>query len=133
MNQLAKQVLLFAAATVLCGVAGAKLPALSDEAKAKAAEAAAKTAWTGKLEAFQLCKSQDKVAASYYKTTKAAGKDAKPATAAPACADPGAFAYAPPEAAKPLEAAGAHSPAATATSPPSGKQPDAVVNPAKKS
>ena len=32
-----------------------------------------------------------------------------------------------------LEAAGAHSPAGTATSPPSTKQPDAVVNPAKKS
>ena len=110
----------------------AKLPALSDEAKAKAAEAAAKTAWTGKLEAFQLCKSQDKVAASYYKTARAAGKETKPPAAAPACADPGTFAYTPP-AAKPIEAAGAHSPAGTATSPPSTKQPDAVGNPAKKS
>lgn len=110
----------------------AKLPALSDEAKAKAAEAAAKTAWTGKVEAYQLCKSQDKVAASYYKTAKAAGKETKPAAAAPACADPGPFAYTPPEA-KPVEAAGAHSPAGTAASPPSTKQPDAVGNPAKKS
>jgi hypothetical protein len=110
----------------------AKLPALSDEAKAKAAEAAAKTAWTGKVEAYQLCKSQDKVAASYYKTAKAAGKETKPAAAAPACADPGPFAYTPPEA-KPIEAAGAHSPAGTAASPPSTKQPDAVGNPAKKS
>ncbi len=114
-------------------IATAKLPALSDEAKAKAAEAAAKTAWTGKVEGYLLCKSQDKVAASYFKTAKAAGKDIKPAAATPACADPGAFAYAPPAAAKPIEAAGAHSPAATATSPPSTKQPDAVVNPAKKS
>ncbi|MES2360639.1 MAG: hypothetical protein V4646_02425 [Pseudomonadota bacterium] len=111
----------------------AKLPALSDDAKAKAAEAAAKAAWAGKVDAYQLCKSQDKVAASYYKSAKAAGKDTKPAAATPACADPGAFAYTPPEAAKPLEAAGAHSPAATATSPPSGKQTDAVVNPASKS
>lgn len=61
----------------------AKLPALSDEAKAKAAETAAKTAWTGKVEAYQLCKSQDKVAASYYKSAKAAGKETKPAAAAP--------------------------------------------------
>ena len=114
-------------------MAVAKLPALSDEAKAKAAEAAAKTAWTGKVEAYLLCKSQDKVAASYYKSAKAAGKDVKPAAATPACADPGAFAYTPPEPAKPIEASGAHSPAATATSPPSTKQPDAVVNPAKKS
>ena len=110
----------------------AKLPAPSAEDKAKAAEAAAKAAWTGKVEAYQLCKSQDKVAASYTTTAKAAGKETKPAAAAPACADPGAFAYAPPEAAKPIEASGAHSPAATATSPPSSKQPDAVVNPAKK-
>lgn len=110
----------------------AKLPPLNDEAKAKAAEAAAKAAWTGKVEAYQLCKSQDKVAASYYKSAKAAGKETKPPAAAPACADPGAFAYTPPEAAKPIEASGAHSPAATATSPPSTKQPDAVVNPAKK-
>ncbi|OOG41089.1 hypothetical protein [Polaromonas sp. A23] len=109
----------------------AKLPALSDEAKAKAAETAAKAAWTGKVEGYQLCKAQDKVAASYYKTAKAAGKETKPAAAAPACAEPGPFAYVPPQA-KPIEAAGAHSPAATATSPPSTKQPDAVVNPAKK-
>ena len=86
----------------------AKLPAPSAEDKAKAAEAAAKAAWTGKVEAYQLCKSQDKVAASYTTTAKAAGKETKPAAAAPACADPGAFAYAPPEAAKPIEASGAH-------------------------
>jgi hypothetical protein len=119
----------------------AKLPALSDEAKAKAAEAAAKTAWAGKVDTYLLCKSQDKVAASYYKSAKAAGKETKaPAVALPACADPGAFVYtvASPAAAasaqaKPIEAAGAHSPAATAVSPPSTRQPDSVVNPAKKS
>ncbi|MGH8848179.1 MAG: hypothetical protein ACREXQ_13210 [Polaromonas sp.] len=95
----------------------AKLPALSDEAKAKAAEAAAKTAWTGKVEAYQLCKAQDKVAAGYYQSAKAAGKETKPAAAAPACTDPGAFAYTPPEVAKPVEAAGTQLPAVTATSP----------------
>jgi hypothetical protein len=110
----------------------AKLPPLSDEAKAKAAEAAAKAAWTGKVEAFLLCKSQDKVAAAYFKTAKASGKETKPPTAAPACADPGPFAYTPP-AAKPLEAAGAHSPAGNASSPPNTKVPDANGNPAKKS
>jgi hypothetical protein len=111
----------------------AKLPAPSAEEKAKAPEAAAKAAWAAKVDAYQLCKSQDKVAASYYTTAQAAGKETKPAAAAPACADPGAFAYAPPaEAAKPIEASGAHSPAATAASPPSSRQPDAVANPAKK-
>lgn len=127
-----KKILIMALLAAASATAMAKLPALSDEAKAKAAEAAAKAAWTGKLEAYQLCKSQDKVAASYYKTAKAAGKETKPPTPAPACADPGVFAYTPPEA-KPLEAAGAHSPAGNATSPPSTKQPDAVGNPAKKS
>ena len=125
-----KKLLISMLAVLATSVALAKLPALSDEAKAKAAEAAAKAAWTGKVDNYLLCKSQDKVASSYYKTVKATGKDAKPAAATPPCADPGAFVYAPPEAAKPIEAAGAHSPAATAASPPSTKAPDAVVNPA---
>ena len=114
------------------GMALAKLPALSDEAKAKAAEAAAKTAWSGKVDAYQLCKSQDKVAGSYFQKVKSTGGSPKVATATPPCTDPGAFNFTAPEAAKPIEAAGAHSPAATAASPPSGKQSDAVVNPAKK-
>jgi hypothetical protein len=126
-----KKILITACLAGLPLLALAKLPPLSDEAKAKAAEAAAKAAWTGKVDAFQLCKSQDKVAAAYYKTAQAAGKPTKPPTAAAACAEPGPFSYTPPEA-KPLEAAGAHSPAATATSPPNTKQPDAVANPAKK-
>jgi len=110
----------------------AKLPALSDEAKAKAAETAAKAAWTTKADNFRLCQSQDKVAAGYYKTATAAGKPTKPALAVPPCADPGAFAFTPVEGIKPIEAAGAHSPTATAASPPSSKQPDAAINPAKK-
>ncbi len=65
----------------------AKLPPLSDEAKAKAAETAAKTAWTDKVGAFQLCRSMDRSAAHYRKHTKAA----KPAVATPPCADPGPF------------------------------------------
>ena len=110
----------------------AKLPALSDDAKAEAAEAAAKTAWTGKGDVYQLCKSQDQVAAAYFKSAKAAGKEIKPAAATPACADPGPFVYTALEATKPLEAAGAHSPATNAASPPSSKQPDATLNPANK-
>ena len=111
----------------------AKLPPPSDEARAKAAEAAAKAAWSGKVAAYQLCKVQDKVVADYLASAKAAGKEAGAATPGPACADPGAFSYAPAAVAKPLEGAGAHSPPETATSPPSDKQPDAVVNPANKS
>jgi hypothetical protein len=126
-----KKILITACLAGLPLLALAKLPALSDEAKAKAAEAAAKAAWTGKVDAYQLCKVQDKVAATYFKTAKAAGKETKPPMAVPACADPGPFAYTPPEA-KPLEAAGAHSPAGNATSPPNTKVPDANGNPARK-
>lgn len=126
--------LVSAVLVTVSGFAVAKLPALDDQAKARAAEAAAKTAWAGKVDTYQLCKSQDKVAATYLQKVKSSGKEAKVPVTTPLCADPGTFAYtAPaPEAVKPIEAAGAHSPAATAASPPSGKQTDAVVNPAKK-
>ena len=69
----------------------AKLPALSDEAKAKAAEAAAKAAWGDKISGFQLCKAQDRTAEHYAAVMKQSGKDAKPPTATAACADPGPF------------------------------------------
>jgi hypothetical protein len=54
-----------------------------------------------------------------------------PVAAAPPapCMDPGPFAYAPPEQ-KSLESAGAHSPPATAASPPSVKAPSAELAPA---
>ncbi len=132
MKKSLKHFLLVCGALLISTVAMAKLPAPSDEAKAKAAEAAALAAWTGKSEGYQLCKSQDKVAASYFKSSRSAGKEPKLPTPTTPCAEPGAFAYSPPEAAKPLEASGAHSPATTAAGPPSGKQPDAVLNPAKK-
>lgn len=134
----------------------AKLPPPDDATKAKAAETTAKAGWQAKVDAFQLCKAQDKVAARFRK----AGGDAKPvstAAAAPAkpangpaaspdakgtpvaaaalpanpCSDPGPFAYNPPEQ-KPLEAAGAHSPAGTAASPPSVRPESATMAPATK-
>lgn len=122
---------LLALAALSGGAAWAKLPALSDEAKAKAAEAAAKTAHGNKVADFQLCKSMDRVAATYRDAAKKAGKDVKPATDTPACADPGPFVYAPPEAKPPIEAAGAHSPPKTAAAPPSTTTPQAAM-PAKK-
>ena len=80
------KLLLLAGTTVLWSAAAlAKLPALSDEAKAKAAEAAAKTAWAGKVDGYLLCKAQDRAAAHAAKTAKAAGKEVKPAAALPPC------------------------------------------------
>jgi hypothetical protein len=108
----------------------AKLPAPSDEAKAKAAEAAAKTAHGNKVADFQLCKSREKVAAHYYKTAKASGKPTNPPVATPPCVDPGAFVAAAPAA-----------PAAVAAAPAAGAKPAApgtaapapAAAPAKKS
>ena len=105
----------------------AKLPAPPEptpEAKAKAAETAARTAWTGKLDGYKLCMAQDRAAEKYRASATAAGKQAPAAVATPPCTDPGPFAYVPPEAAKPLEAAGAHSPTTPATSPHNSAQPD---------
>jgi hypothetical protein len=88
----------------------AKLPPPNDEAKAKAAEAAAKTAHTNKVAGYQLCKSMDAVAVSYHAKAKQDGKVAKEATKTDACADPGPFVYAPP--------APASAPAGSAAAPP---------------
>ncbi len=76
---------------MLGGLASAKLPAPSDEAKAKAAEAAAKSAHGDKVAGFQLCKSMERVAAAYRADAKKAGKEAPPPVDTPACADPGPF------------------------------------------
>ena len=108
-----------ATATIATQPAIAKLPALSDEAKVKAAEAAAKTAWGDKIAGFQLCKAQDRSAGNHAATMKQAGKDVKPPTATAVCADPG-----------PFVAAVAASGAAPSASPPSAA---ASVPSAKKS
>lgn len=103
----------------LTGLACAKIPppVLSDEDKAKAAEAAAKAAHGGKVANYQLCRSMDATAAHYFKTAKAAGKDPKPAAALAPCADPGPF------------AAASTAPATAAA--PAAAVPAAVVVPAK--
>ena len=88
----------------------AKLPPLSDDAKAKAAEAAAKTAHGNKVADFQLCKSMDKVASRYQATMKAAGKEVKAAAETPPCVEPAPFVASPPASA----AAAAVAPAASA-------------------
>ena len=117
-------------ATLLVGLSAsafAKLPPPNDEAKAKAAEAAAKTAHTAKADGYLLCKSQDKVAAHVQRTNKA--KAGKP-IATPPCADPGKFVYTPPEA-SPSAAVAPNAAPATAPAPAPTAAPAAA--PAKKS
>ena len=186
-----KRCMLTMACLAVAGMAVAKLPPPDEATKAKAAEAAAKTAWQGKVDAYKLCQAQDRVAAKYKSShpaqarpaaggasavpvavapaasaapgapaaTTTAAASAAPASAKPpmptaatasqgggtpvaavaaaapsipSCADPGVFAYTPPEQ-KPLETSGAHSPAATAASPPSVRTPSAEMAPAKPS
>lgn len=94
----------------------AKLPAPGDEAKAKSAEAAAKTAHAGKVDNYKLCLAMDRVAAGYQAAAKKAGTAASAPTETPACADPGPFVYTPAPAAPAAAAAAATPAVATAAS-----------------
>jgi hypothetical protein len=97
----------------------AKLPAPSDEAKAKAAEAAAKSAWSGKVDAYKLCLSMERVAGVYQTSLKQGGKEAKAPAPTPACTDPGPFVATPPAApAGPVAAAAPAAPPAPAPAAP---------------
>jgi hypothetical protein len=147
-----KQFLIPGLLSFCASLAVAKLPPPDDAAKAKAAEAGAKAAWQGKVDAYELCKVQDRIAAQYKRaagtatpnSAKTAPVAAAPASAAPkaaggapmaspspGCADPGPFAYNPPGQKSP-EPSVAHSPAGAATSPPSVKPESAQMAPAKK-
>ncbi|MFJ7566320.1 hypothetical protein ACIQW9_05075 [Herminiimonas sp. NPDC097707] len=82
-----KKILIGLMGWTVVGMACATLPPLSDEAKAKAAEAKNKTDWSNKVAAYQLCQVQDRVAANYLKSK---GKP-KPAGEFPACTSPGPY------------------------------------------
>lgn len=99
----------------------AKLPPPTDEAKAKAAEAKAKTAHGDKVAAFQLCKSQNQVAERYRKQS---GKPAEPGSLGK-CEDPGPFVYV-----QPVPQSIMPGGAATGTKPPEAG--DKAPQPAKK-
>lgn len=128
-----KSPVIAAALLLAAGAACAKLPSptLTPEAQLKAAEAAQRSAWSDKVAGYQLCKAMDRVAASYHAEARRTGQEAKPATPTPPCTDPGAFVFVPPQP-KPLEAAGAHSPPATASTPPNTAAPQAAQGPAKR-
>ena len=104
------------------GMVWATLPPPTDEAKAKAAEAAAKAAWSDKVGLYQLCVAMDRTADAYRKERKAGGKEIPAPNITPACSDPGAYvSRMTPAISKPLEASGAHSPPGPAVAPPSNK------------
>jgi hypothetical protein len=103
---------------VNAGLASPELPPPSDEAKERADEAKAKTAWSDKVALYQTCLAMDRTAQAYRKSRRDAGQDVPTPVETGPCIDPGP--YVSPAAApspRPLEAAGAHSP--PETSPPS--------------
>jgi hypothetical protein len=79
---------LAAAAVAAAASTFAKLPPLSDEQKATAEEAKAKAAYGAKRDAYDLCRSMDRVALAYLTKTRAGGQFIAP-TPTPACQDPG--------------------------------------------
>ena len=105
-------------AALFTATAFAKLPPPSDAERAKAAEAAAKSAWDGKVGAYQTCVAIDRTAEAYRRSQAALGKQVPAPVSTPQCVDPG-----PVPSFKPLEAAGAHSPPDTANAPPSSVTP----------
>ena len=96
---------LILALTVAMSGAWAKLPAPSEEAQAKAAEAKVKAAENAKMESELLGKTQDRVAQKYIADQKAKGVIVKPTPIAPP---------APPAAVPPVPTAGAAAPAPAA-------------------
>jgi hypothetical protein len=157
-----RKTLLALAALAVAFASSAKLPPPDDAAKAKAAETAAKAAWQAKVDAYQLCKAQDKVAAKYgshHAANGANGAKAMPVAAKPAASAASSVASAASSAAssttpavasapppctdpgpfaynppeqKPLEVSGAHSPAGTAANPPSVKPEAGKIQPSGK-
>ena len=81
------------------GMAWATLPPPDDAAKARAAETSAKNAWQAKVNAYQLCKVQDRIAARYLKAAQLHARNqavsAPAGTAFAPCTDPGPFSQAP--------------------------------------
>lgn len=75
-------------ASCVSGLAFGKLPPANDEAKAKAEQAKAKSAWSDKIAAYKLCMVQDRVAAGHRKAKPGNGMTTAVSSA---CQDPGPF------------------------------------------
>lgn len=118
-----KPLLLAVTLALACGSAAARLPPPDDAAKAKAAETAARAAWQAKVDGYQLCKAQDRVAALYKANAAKQARTAPAGTALPVSTTPApraaASAAAAPAAAAPGAGASvAGTPVAAAPPPP---------------
>jgi len=118
-----KQTVFAICSLAVAAAALAKLPPPTPEQQAAAALNAAKAAYAGKVDAYTLCLSQNKVAEAYVKDEKAKGKVYMP-EATPACVNPGPFVPPPATpAAAPAPVQAAAAPTQTAVAP---KQPEAA-------
>lgn len=113
-----KRLLLPVTLAIACGFAAAKLPPPDDAAKAKAAETAAKAAWQAKVDGYQLCKVQDRVAALYKANAGKQGTPAPVGTAMPVSTAAAPQAGASAAAAPAAGASAAGTPVAAAPPPP---------------
>ena len=119
-------------AALLANVSLAKLPPLTDEAKAKAAEAAAKSCLDRQGRPVPAVQGDGSDRGrvpleSGSRRRVGIGIGMPAAEATPPCVDPGPYVAQAPVAAKPLEASEAHSPTEMATSPPSSKATSAEI------
>jgi len=85
-----KHIVLAVSGLAFAAGAVAKLPAPTPEQQAAATLAAAKTAHSAKVDSYETCVEQTKIAEAYIKQQKAQGKTYTP-EATPACANPGPF------------------------------------------
>jgi hypothetical protein len=113
-----KPLLLAVTLALACGSAAAKLPPPDDAAKAKAAETAARAAWQAKVDGYQLCKAQDRVAALYKANAAKQARTAPAGTALPVSTTPAPRAAASAAAAPAAGAGAAGTPVAAAPPPP---------------
>ena len=113
-----KPLLLAVTLVLACGSAAAKLPPPDAAAKARAAETAAKAAWQAKVESYQLCKAQDRVAAMYKANAASQPKPDPAGTAMPVATAPAPQAGVSAAAAPAGGASAAATPVAVAALPP---------------
>lgn len=78
-----KKILFALAGILIAGAATAKLPPLSDEAKVAADEKKVKAAHGSKVSAYQVCMSQNRIAARFANKSRAVASEP--------CANPGPF------------------------------------------
>ncbi len=119
----------FTVLVALSGVALAKLPPPSEADKALTLQNIARQTRTAKQDAFESCRAQDRIVRQYQEGLRSKGKAIPTSIETGSCAEPGPYAAdsGMPITSRPTEASGAHSPPATAVTPPSSTIPQSEL------